>query len=298
MKKILVFGGTGFIGQHVARQLKDKGFEVTLFDRFRKRIQDNSDYNIFYGDITDRQAVSEAIYGHDGAINLAGILGTSETVDNPFPSVATNVFGGLHFLQACREHNVKGVQITVGNHFMNNSYAITKTTVERFALMYNKEHGTKIAVVRGLNAYGEGQKHKPVRKIIPNFVTRALRGEAIEINGDGEQVMDMIYVRDLADILIRALTMEHGVYDRIFEAGTGVKTTVNEIAELVNELSGNKGGVIHKEMRAGEPDRSIVLGDPSTLKVLYPQGFKLTSLRDGLRQTIDWYRDNYAWQAD
>jgi nucleoside-diphosphate-sugar epimerase len=188
---------------------------------------------------------------------------------------------------------VKGVQIAVGNHFMNNTYSITKTTAERFALMFNKEHKTKIAVVRALNAYGEYQKHKPIRKITPNFVVRALRGEPIEIFGDGEQIMDMIYVKDVAEILIRSLLLDHNCYNKVFEAGTGRRTTVNEIAHMVNDLTGNKAGVKHLPMRAGEPDRSVVLGDPSTLKPLGMSADDLTPLEKGLERTVKWYRDHY-----
>lgn len=298
--KILVIGA-GFIGGHVVERLLELGHNVSIFDRFRR------DHNgavekaqVFLGDVRDREAVMEAIYLHDGVINLAGILGTMETVDNPHPSVNTNIHGALNVFEGCRpnkmhSNGIPGVQITVGNHFMNNTYAITKTTAERFAVMFNKEHNTRIAVVRGLNAYGEGQKHKPVRKITPNFVVRALQAKAIEIFGDGEQIMDMIYVKDLADILVRALLNDHRCYDTVFEGGTGRKTTVNEIANIVNVLTGNKAGVKYLPMRAGEPDRSVVLGDPSTLAPLGIFAKDLTPLEKGLEYTVRWYRDHYDW---
>ena len=188
--KILVTGA-GFIGSHVVDRLLELGHEVSILDRYPKQREEWGDkVRVFLGDIRDREVVMEAVYQHDGVLNLAGILGTMETVDNPHPSVDTNIHGALNIFEGCRPNTmhregVKGVQIAVGNHFMNNTYSITKTTAERFALMFNKEHKTKIAVVRALNAYGEYQKHKPIRKITPNFVVRALRGEPIEIFGDG-----------------------------------------------------------------------------------------------------------------
>jgi nucleoside-diphosphate-sugar epimerase len=172
---------------------------------------------------------------------------------------------------------------------MNNSYSISKTTAERFALMFNKEHGTKIAIVRGLNAYGPRQKSEPVRKIMPNFVIPALRDESITIYGDGSQVMDMIYVADLAEILVRALVEDHGVYDRVFEAGTGRKTTVLDIAnEVIKQANG--GYITTVPMRPGEPEQSVVLGDPETLKPLGE--INLTTLEEGIAKTIAWYREN------
>lgn len=298
MKKVLITG-YGFIGSHVVEELASRGIQAVVFDRYQpkdewKHIDVN--YDFMLGDIRDRNAVSEAVGLCDGAINLAGILGTSETVDNPFPSVEVNVNGGLNFLEACRNHNKRGVQIAVGNHFMNNTYAITKTTVERLALMYNKEHGTKIAVVRGLNAYGERQKHKPVRKITPNFVCSALRRESIKIFGSGNSVMDMIYVKDLAKVLVEALVSDKTKYDVIYSAGTGIDTTVNDIAEVVNRITGNKAPVVHVPMRAGEVEDSVVLGDPFTLLDLGIT--QLTNLEDGMAKTVEWYRENYPWQQD
>lgn len=301
--KILVTG-CGFIGSHVVEQLLEQGHEVSVFDRCRKQEWPGNwkDRVTFYlGDIRDREAVMEAVYRHEAVINLAGILGTMETVDNPHPSVDTNIHGALNIFEGCRpnsmnKNGVRGVQIGVGNHFMNNTYSITKTTAERFAFMFNKELGTKIATVRGLNGYGEYQKHKPVRKITPNFIVRALNHIPIEIFGDGEQIMDMIYVKDLAEVLIRSVTRDHGIFDQVFEAGTGRRTTVNDIARVINDIAGNQAGLKHLPMRAGEPERSVVLGDPTTLKPLgiYPED--LVSLEKGMERTVRWYRDHYHWK--
>jgi nucleoside-diphosphate-sugar epimerase len=298
--KILITGGTGFIGSHVVDCALMNGHEVTLFDRLMKGTDHYrpAGTNLICGDIRDREAVQEAVYKHDAVINLAGILGTMETVDNPHPSVDTNIHGALNIFEACRPNSmlkggVRGVQITVGNHFMNNTYAITKSTAERFALMFNKEFKTRIVVIRGLNAYGPGQKHKPVRKITPNFVLRALKGMPIEVYGDGSQIMDMIYVEDLARILLMAATCipDGFPFDRILEAGTGRRTTVLQIANLVNRLTGNLAGVKHLPMRPGEIEGSVVLGNPNTL---YPLGpISLMTLEEGLEKTIQWYRTEY-----
>lgn len=301
-KRILVTGGLGFIGGHVMEELALRGYYPVAFDRIMKTdkvMLPNCEYEVFLGDIRDKNAVSAAVSTCEGAINLAGLLGTAEAVDNPFPAAEANILGGLNFLEACREHKKRGVQIAVGNHFMNNTYSITKTTVERFALMYNKEHGTQIAVVRGLNAFGERQKHKPIRKITPNFMTKALRGEKITIFGSGESVMDMVYVKDLAKILVEALVNPNTRFDTVYSAGSGVDTTVNEIADIINEVTGNAAGVEHIEMRAGETDHSVVLGEPDTLIEL---GLNLAYSREVIKERMKtvatWYREHYAWQED
>jgi UDP-glucose 4-epimerase len=281
--KILVTGGTGFIGSHVIENLLEKGHEVVSFDHVAKP----NTVKTFLGDIRDFTSVSEAVSDSDGVIHLAGILGTAETVDNPLPSIETNIIGSLNVLQACRKYDKKAVDITVGNWWMLNSYSITKTTVEKLAFMFNKEYGTRIAIVRALNAYGPKQKIKPVRKIAPSFIMSALRDEELLVYGDGGQVADMIYVKDVAEILVRALLNEHGVYDRVFEAGTGRSTTVLQIAQEIIKQIG-KGKIKFVPMRQGEEIGAIVIGDPKTLEPLKFDEF--VSLEEGLKPTIDWYK--------
>lgn len=281
--KVLVTGGHGFIGSYVVQRLQHLGHEPLVLDH--RGWQDNIDAETFLGDTRDYTAVSEAIAISDGVIHLAGVLGTQETIREPLPAVETNILGGLNVFKACHHYNRPCVYIAVGNHWMNNSYSITKTTAERFALMFNQEHGTRIAIVRALNAYGPGQKSEPVRKITPNLILPALRNEPITIYGDGQQRMDMIYVSDVADILCRALDV--GPRERIYEAGTGVAPTVLEIAELVIDMVG-QGSIQHVPMRPGEPERSTVVADTSTLYPLGPVDF--LSLEDGLERTIDYYR--------
>lgn len=279
--RVLVTGGNGFIGSYVVENLRARDIEPLIFDR-----RATAD---ILGDTRDPVAVMEAVALCDGVIHLAGVLGTQETITNPDPAVETNIVGGLNVFKAVRDYGVPCVYIAVGNHWMNNSYSITKTAAERFALMANKEWGTRIAVVRALNAYGPRQKAHPVRKIIPNFVLPALAGETITIYGDGSQVMDMVYVADVADVLVRALVENHGNYAAPFEAGTGRPTTVTEIAELVVKIVG-KGSIEHVQMRPGEPEGSVVVGDPWTLAPLGIARVDLTTLEEGLVPTIGYYR--------
>lgn len=278
--KVLVTGGSGFIGGHVVEELEARGHEVTIFDHQKKQ----QEGRVFLGDTRDATSITEAIAIHDAVIHLAGVLGTQETVDNPLPAVETNIFGGLNVFQACRQYGKKCVYIAVGNYWMNNSYSITKTTAERFALMFNKEHGTDISIVRGLNAYGPRQKAEPVRKIMPNFILPALKGVPIQVYGNGEQIMDMIFVKDLAKILVNAMEEPFDPKNPIIEAGTGRRTTVKDIAEEVIRQVG-KGEIEYLPMRPGETENSVVLADTSTI----PWDFEFTSLEDGIAETVKYY---------
>lgn len=290
MEKLLILGGNGFIASHVAEEAQAKGLEVIILDRY----DDNaSKCQRFLGDIRDAEAVQEAVNLADYVINLAGILGTQETINRPIPSIRTNIIGTVNFLEACRPskfHAVRGVQIGVGNHWMQNSYSITKATAMRFVQMFNKEHGTKVAMVRALNAYGERQKAVPVRKIIPTFVLRALAGEDIEVYGDGDQIMDMIYVKDVARTLLAACLNPNVKYDKIYEAGTGRHLTVNQIAQMVIDAAGSSSSIVHVPMRPGEALGAVVVGNPETLLDL--RICVLVPFEAGIRKTVSWYKSH------
>lgn len=283
--KILITGSSGFIGGHVTEELHSRGIHVVglvrhFGDPTSVPIETMPDV-LYFGDVRDKEIVEKAVNSADGVINLAGILGTQETISNPYPSVEVNIFGTLNVLEACRLWKIPMVQIAVGNHWMNNSYSITKTTAERFVNMYAKEHGVKANTVRALNAYGERQKPKPVRKIMASFITRALAGEPIQVYGDGTQKMDMIYVKDVAKILVDTLLVSTD-YGNLYEAGTGIGYTVKEIAEKIIKLSGSKSKIEYLPMRPGEPPHSEVIAQN-------PVDFMYTSLEDGLSKTIEWY---------
>lgn len=296
--KVLVTGGRGFIGSHVVDLLLNEyKLEVIVLDRVARAPLLGTDN--FLGDIRDNEIVDEAVALSDGVIHLAGLLGTSETINTPQASINTNIIGSLNVFDACRRFGVPCVNISVGNYWMNNTYSITKDTAERFAWMMNTERGSKIATVRALNAYGSGQKVFPVRKLIPNLIVPVLMGRSMLVYGDGSQIMDMIHVTDVADVLVRALLVDHNQYEHSdlsltspkFEAGTGRRTTVLEIAETVIDMLGT-GTIKHIPMRKGEPEKSIVVGNPKTLLPLYGgelPNFK--SLREGLELTIPYYKE-------
>lgn len=289
MNKVLVTGGCGFIGSYVADELEANDIEPVIFDRNRHR----HDREMVLGDVRDEEAIRAAVYTTDGIVHLAGVLGTQETLLDPSTAASTNILGSLNVFKACRDFGKRAAYITVGNHWMNNPYSITKSSSERFALMANKEWGTKIAVVRALNAYGPRQKWEPVKKLMPNLVRTALRKAAFKVYGDGMQVMDHIFVEDVAMVLVRALLdKKHGVYDTPFEAGTGARTTVNDICREVYEQIGITPQVLHTPMRAGEEPGAIVLGDPHTLRPLGIEPQDLVTLKEGVARTIEWYRQH------
>lgn len=288
MKKILVTGGSGFVGSYVIKNLLKKGYNVNSFVR---KIKDSGNkVNLFYGNILDKDAVIEAVGLSDGVIHLAGVLDTLETMEKIISPVEVNIIGSLNVFNACHIQKKCAVYISVQNYWMNNPYAISKYTAERFALMYNKEKGTEIAIMRACNIYGSGQKMSPVRKVIPNFIVSALMGEDITIYGSGNQVVDMIYVEDIAEILVRAIVLDHGIYNMIFEAGYGKGIKVIDIANIIIKKTGSSSKIKKVEMRPGEDPESRVVSDINTLKPLKIDQNSLIPLEKGLDITIEWYK--------
>lgn len=309
MNQILVTGGSGFIGQWVVDELLAGGYKPVSFDH--KQVAPRDGVAQWLGDVTNAEQVTEAMAHVSGWIHLAAVLGTQETVRNPRPAVMANMQGGLNMLEAAAQYDVPGVYIGVGNHWMNNPYSISKTMVERLIAMFNKDRGTIVNIVRGMNAYGPRQRachpfsDGRVRKITPSFVCRALVGLPIEVYGDGEQVSDMIWVGDLAKTLVAALTtaMRRRIVP-VVECGPLEHNTVNSVAQCVAkeaaELTGIDTPIHHLPMRPGEIEGAKVTADASTLLAVGINPEDFVPMAEGIRRTVAWFHEHKGktWDYD
>jgi len=286
IKKVLIIGGSGFIGRNLSEYLESKGIENIVYDR----IIPNFECNYVIGDINDYDQLKENIKFCDAVINLAGILGTTETINTPEFCYKNNISGAINLYDILKEYSRSCVQISVGNFWMNNPYSITKHTAEKIALFYNNYYSTNIFVVRALNAYGPYQSAHPVRKLIPNLILPALKNKEILIYGSGNQKMDMIYVGDLVKILFFILSKEKINNNIIYEAGSGLAPSVNDICEKVKSLTNTSSQIKHIEMRKGETPESVVLGNPKYISEIGYDVKTLLSLDAGLEKTIEYYK--------
>lgn len=313
MKYYIVTGGSGFIGSHLCVELLRKGNKVFNVDIkppfFEGKMKDWVDvfrsdgtYSWICKDMADCQ-IEQLLYNCDGIFHLGGVLGTAETMNSVSETAETNVVKTARIFDMIRRLKKKAVYITLGNDW-ENPYTITKTAAARFALMYNREFGTKITVIRGLNAYGGRQKWFPVNKFFPRFVVNALENKKIPIFGDGEQLIDVVYVKDVVQALIKAMETDFGKeqYEQILDAGTGHAISVNQTVEIilqaVHKLSANEVRkrfgefVEYLPMRPGEPIRSKTLG--STAKINEILDFvPKTEVTKGIPDSVEWYRNYY-----
>lgn len=242
---VLITGGSGFIGQAISRVLKIAGHEVDTYDLH------NGD------DIRYRRNVAFACAGKDAVIHLAGILGTDELFDNPYDAIDINITGSLNVLEGCVKHGVRYIGITMLPVFPS-IYTATKVAAGRLATAYHLTHGVPVTHVRAFNvfgpeqAYGEGHP----RKIIPAFSVEGWQNKPMIIWGDGNQMVDLICVDDVARIFVDALNAPGE--DEIIDAGTGEGWTVNEVAEFVLDITSSTAGVEHMPMRRGEIPTKVV----------------------------------------
>lgn len=270
-RTILVTGSSGFIGQACGRLLESRGDRMVTFDR--------SDGH----DILDRDDLDRTVSEVDGVINLAGQLGTSEMFGHEAAAAAVNIVGALNVADACARHAIPLVQIGTGHRGQPNPYAITKACTEDLMLARWAEQDQQIAVVRAYHAYGPGQKAFPphgtstVRKIIPSFACRALTGMPLQINGSGEQVIDLIHVDEVARILIDAIDGPYGV---VLEAGTGSPITVTQAARDVIRTCGSESEIEYLDPRPGEPPDAVVVSQRPCSSLPWPYG---------LDETVDYY---------
>ena len=277
MFKVMVTGSAGFIGHAVEQELMSRDMIMVSFDAPL--------------DITRAVDVYNSVKSVDAVINLAGMLGTSEMFDYEARAAEVNIVGALHVMDACHQRGIPMVQIAAGHEGQPNPYAITKKCITDLALARGYWRKQKISVVRAYHAYGPGQKmcqphgKGKVRKIVPSFVARALTGMDVEINGDGKQEVDLVYVDDVAKALVDAI---HEGYGLVAEAGTGVATTVLDAAKTIIDRCGSTSKIVHIPMRDGEIGGTRVVAS----KPVCPHVWSYK-----LEETIKFYRENLEIKA-
>lgn len=269
MRRVLVTGGSGFIGRRVCDQGALRGWNMVPFDRANGH------------DIRDIESLAQ--FDVDHVIHLAGVLGTDELFDAPFEAVEVNVAGTLNVLEYCRAWGAGFTGITMPDVFPS-LYTATKMGAARIATAYHHTHGVPVSHVRAFNAFGPGQAHgaNHPRKIIPAFATEAWTDQPMIVWGDGEQGVDLVYVDDVARMLLDATL--HGD-DATFDAGTGQSFTVNEVAAMVADIVG-KGTPERRPMRRGERPTKIVAHGDGWDRLDWRPRFQFLDLED----TVKWYR--------
>jgi UDP-glucose 4-epimerase len=286
--KCLVTGGSGFIGSFIVEELAREGHDVIIYDIAKAEFTLPKNIEYFDGDTRYISTLVSAMKGVEEVYDIAGALGTNELMFSNSRAVDVNINGALNVLKAAKICGVKRLfHPTKPNDWLN-TYSITKSAAEQFCLMFIKNFNMEIAILKWFNAYGPRQHLYPVRKAVPLFITQALYNRPLEVFGDGEQTVDMIYVEDIAKIAIKA-TRKCGNIGKVIDVGTGLPITVNDLAKMIIKMTKSKSKIIHLPMRKGEPERSSIAADVTMLKdVLEIDEF--TPFEKGLKATIGYYK--------
>jgi UDP-glucose 4-epimerase len=286
--KTLVTGGSGFIGSYVLEKLKLRGHETYNFDLAEAPELD----------ITDAESVNLIVehFKPNVIFHLAGALGTAELVEDPVRAEFVNVIGTLHILAACWKHKIPLVFASkINPSDWINPYTITKRACDSYCQMY-RLMGMKICIIKPTNVYGPRQTTE-IQKCVPIFIKNALAGDPLPVYGTGEQLMDSIYVEDVAEAFVRS--WERQCWGKIIEVGSGKSVTVLEMAEKILELTtpmpalGWKSKIQFLPMRFGEPQihKQSTIANTWNLNKLLDLGEKnMMTLDEGLLKTIDWWR--------
>ena len=294
--KVLITGGSGFIGSHVIDKLIDKGVDVRVFDAIIPDFRTDIEY--YQGSILDLQSLCFAMHGIDVVMHLAAVADVKDVFESPHYAESINVRGTINVLEAAKRSNVKRViygsttwvyseaeasevDETTPLHAPSHLYTATKLTGEYYCQSYNKLYGLETTILRYGIPYGPRARDGAV---IPIFVKKALNGEPLTIAGDGAQFRKFVYVEDLAEGNVLAL--KSIAKNKIYNLDGQKKVTIKQIAETIQKILRN----VKIEFVPARP------GDFSGKKVSSELVKKELGwepkipFEEGVKRYIDWYK--------
>jgi UDP-glucose 4-epimerase len=306
-KRILVIGGAGFVGSHLVDQLTAEPLaEIVVLDNFVRGTRDNlraaandGRVRIVEGSITDRALLRELMAGTDYVFHLAA-LWLFECVHQPQSALDVNVVGTYNVIEAAHEAGVKKLvysssasvygdaaftPMTEDHPFNNRTmYGATKIAGEQFFRAFNEQNGTNYVGLRYMNIYGPRMDYKGTYvSVIMKVLDRIDQGLPPIIFGDGSQAYDFVHVDDVARANVLAL--KSSATDEFFNVGMGVKTTIDELVQMLLQITGSS---LKPEYKPQE-QMFVTHRVGSTDKAEKLLGFRATtSLEEGLRSVVEW----------
>ncbi|MER6778297.1 MULTISPECIES: dTDP-glucose 4,6-dehydratase [unclassified Streptomyces] len=312
--RILVTGGAGFIGSEFVRQQlgADASAQITVFDKLTYSgveanlapVADLPGYKFVKGDICDAEAVDQVMPGHDVVVHFAAESHVDRSIAGAGPFVMTNVVGTQVLLDAARKHGVgRFVHISTDEVYgsisegswteewplvPNSPYSASKASSDLLALAYARTHGMDVVVTRCSNNYGHYQFPE---KVIPLFVSNLMDGKKVPLYGNGGNVRDWLHVSDHCRGI--DLAMRKGRAGEVYNIGGGTELTNKELTGVLLEAAGLGWDMVEQvEDRKGHDLRySIDISKIGSELGYAPQ----VTFEDGIKATIDWYRENRAW---
>lgn len=277
--KALVTGGAGFIGSHIVDRLLHDGHEVVVLDDFstghRSNLPDNPSLEVVEGDISDSSIVNQCMENIDWVFHKAAVASVPKTINDPVGSSAVNYQGTLHLLEAARKNHVKRFVFASSAALYGDEptlpkvetmcpvtlspYAVDKLASEFACGMYTKLFDLETVCLRYFNVYGPKQDpSSPYSGVISIFTDKLKRKEVPTIFGDGEQTRDFVFVSDVVEANMQAVTTEKGT-GQCYNIATGNKVTLNELLSILSEIYDVDFNVNYDEARKGDIKESYAV---------------------------------------
>ena len=304
--RVLITGGAGFIGSHIAEYFNGKA-EIRVLDNLRsgyKSNLDGLDVEFIEGDICDRAAVKAAMAGVDYVFHLAAMVSVPESMFKIAECVDINVHGLLNVLEEAAAAGVKKLCFSTSAAIYGDNptvpkletmipepkspYAITKLDGEYYCNMFTREGRLQTACLRYFNVFGPRQDPKSAyAAAIPIFTAKAVTNEDITIYGDGEQTRDFIYVKDIVEAnVFMAMNDFTGVYNIAY----GQKITINDLVKQIVNVTGSRSKVIHLDERPGDVKHSMAGVEKLKSTGFVPQH----TFAEGMEKTISFFQQKFA----
>ncbi|MDY0129019.1 MAG: SDR family oxidoreductase [Methanosarcina vacuolata] len=303
-KNVVVTGGMGFIGSHLAEKLLEDN-EVTIIDNEStgkieniRHLLDHKNLTVIKGSIVDLN-LTEIFKDKDYVFHLAAIPSVPRSVKDPFSSNNSNVTGTLNVLIAAKDAGIKKVIFSSSSSVYGDTptlpkredmpinpmspYAITKATGEMYCGVFQDLYGLPTVSLRYFNVFGPRQDpNSQYAAVIPKFITAILNDESPVIYGDGEQSRDFTFVKNVVDANILSCESKK---TGIFNIACGRRITINQLADYINEILGKEIKSIHAEPRPGDIKHS--LADISKAKEF---GYNpIDDFKNELKTVAEWF---------
>jgi nucleoside-diphosphate-sugar epimerase len=316
MMNVLVTGGAGFIGSHIVEGMVKRGIRTRVLDDFstgsRENLEGIEGIEVIEADIRDYDALRTAMDGIEIVFHHAALASVSASVKDPVRSNSVNLDGTVKVLSAAKDAGVKKVVYAGSSSAYGDTpaqpkvesmreqpispYAVNKTAGEKYCNVFSRIYGLETVVLRYFNVFGPRQDPlSHYSGVISLFIQKLLDGQRPIIYGDGEQTRDFVYVGNVVMANIFASVSRIGGGE-VFNVATGEKVTINRLLEIIMELLEIENvKPIYREHRKGDLKHSLAdIGKAQQAFGYWP----VIGLREGLKKTIDWYRNLKANQKD
>ena len=307
--KILVTGGGGFIGSHLAANLASLGHEVRVIDNFATGRRSNvlalpADVELVEGDIQSYERVHNAVAGCEIVLHQAALPSVPRSVQDPLTSNATNVTGTLNTLLAARDAGVRRVVFASSSSVYGTNpslpkredmaalpispYAVAKLACEGYCRSFGEVYGLETVSLRYFNVFGPRQDPRSqYAAVIPNFITALQAGEPPTIFGDGEQSRDFTFVDNVVEANVLAMGAQD-VAGRVYNVACGERISLNQLYDELRGLIGRDVQPIHADPRPGDVRHSLADVDRARRDLGYEPR---VGLREGLSRSIEYFEE-------